>query len=258
MFTGLTRTRIATALFFLVVVTGPQARAQSPQQFAADATRVMALGDSIAAGYKAMPTTSGYAYLLYQDGVFDRIPHTLFCNAAVPGASSRDVLLYQVPQALIAPANGGFGAHYITLTVGGNDLLAILHFAATHPDQNEVLQFAKQVLGAYAQNLGQILAQLRAGLPQAKIFVANQYAIPEIQAILPFTDLVIDSFNGVVAQVVAQFPNAVIVDAHEAFLDKNSLLLVERPGASLFEVHLTNAGHRAMANAFSDVIDQNR
>jgi hypothetical protein len=29
----------------------------------------------------------------------------------VPGATSRDVLLHQVPQALIAPADGGFGAH---------------------------------------------------------------------------------------------------------------------------------------------------
>ena len=118
-----------------------------------------------------------------------------------------------------------------------------------------MLQFAQQVLGAYAQNLGQTLAQLRAGLPQAKI---NQDAIPEIQAILPFTDLVIDSFNAVVAQVVAQFPNVFLVDAHQAFLDRNSLLLVERPGSSPFEVHLTSAGHRAMAQAFKDVINQNR
>ena len=159
MLTLLSRTRIATTLLCLAVTAG-QARAQSQQQFAVDATRVMALGDSIAAGYEAMPVTSGYAYLLYQNGAFDRIPHTLFCNAAVPGASSRDVLLYQVPLALIAPAKGGFGAHYITLTVGGNDLLAILQFAATHPDQNEVLQFAQQVLGGYAQNLGQILVKL--------------------------------------------------------------------------------------------------
>src|SRR4029078_10403667 len=134
----------------------------------------MALEHSVAAGYKAMPVTSGYAYLLYQGGVFDRIPHTLFCNAAVPGASSRDVLLHQVPQALIVPANGGVCPHYITLTVGGNDLLAILHFAATHPDQSQVLQFAQQVLGDYARNLGQSLAQLRAGLPQATLLVATQ------------------------------------------------------------------------------------
>ena len=257
MITTPSRTCVAAALFCFLVA-GPQARAQSQQQFADDATRVMALGDSIAAGYKAMPVTSGYAYLLYQGGVFDRIPHTLFCNAAVPGASSRDVLLHQVPQALIVPVNGGFSPHYITLTVGGNDLLAILHFAATHPDQSQVLQFAQQVLGDYARNLGQSLAQLRAGLPQAKIFVANQYAIPEIQAILPFTDLVVDSFNAVVAQVVAQFPNVFLVDAHEAFLDRSSLLLVERPGSSPFEVHLTSAGHRAMAQAFKDVVDQNR
>jgi hypothetical protein len=35
---------------------------------AADATRYMALGDSIAAGYKAVPVTNAYPYLLYRKG----------------------------------------------------------------------------------------------------------------------------------------------------------------------------------------------
>ena len=77
------RTCVATALFCLLV-TGTQARAQSQQQSADDATRVMALGDSIAAGYKAMPVTSGYAYLLYQGGVFDRFSHTLVLQRGGP------------------------------------------------------------------------------------------------------------------------------------------------------------------------------
>jgi hypothetical protein len=81
MITTPSRTCVAAALFCFLVA-GTQARAQSQQQFADDATRVMALGDSIAAGYKAMPVTSGYAYLLYQGGVFDRVPHTLAQAAA--------------------------------------------------------------------------------------------------------------------------------------------------------------------------------
>ena len=83
----------------------------------------MALGDSIAAGYKMAPVTQAYPYLLYQGGAFDRMPHTLFNNLAAVGATSQDVLVHQVPQALIPAAIGGFGAKYITLTVGGNDIL---------------------------------------------------------------------------------------------------------------------------------------
>src|SRR3954467_13782269 len=113
------------------LTTTTPAMAQSPKILADDATRYMALGDSIAAGYKAMPVTEGYTYRLYQNGVFDVMPHTLFCNAAVPGATSSDVVLHQVPQAVIPFADGGFNPKYVTLTVGGNDLLSILHFMET-------------------------------------------------------------------------------------------------------------------------------
>ena len=58
---------------------------------AGDATRYMALGDSLAAGYQAVPVTKGYVYRLYDTETFDSIDHTLFANAAVPGASSSDV-----------------------------------------------------------------------------------------------------------------------------------------------------------------------
>src|SRR5512143_3444243 len=88
------------ALALGVALAAP-ASAQSPQQFDPDATRYMALGDSIAAGDKAMPATDGYAYLLYQDGVFDRVPHTLFNNISVVGATSEDLLNHQVPSAII-------------------------------------------------------------------------------------------------------------------------------------------------------------
>jgi len=218
----------------------------------------MALGDSIAAGYKAMPVTNGYAFRLYQNGVFDRIPHTLFNNAAVPGATSRDVLLYQVPQAVIPFESNGFNPKFITLTVGGDDLLAILSFAATEPDPNKVFAFAQQQIGAFAQNLAAILMTLRTHLPDAKIFASNQYTIPDIQAIIPFTDAVIDSFNGVISDVIGQFPSVYLVDVHSAFLGRNNLIEGERRNASVFEVHPTNVGHRVIEQAFAAMIAANK
>ncbi len=239
----------------LALLAVPAAIAQSQQQFDEDATRYMALGDSIAAGYKAMPVTEGYTYRLYLGGVFDRIPHTLFNNAAVVGATSEDVLRYQVPQAVIPPALGGFGAGYVTLTVGGNDLLKVLAFAQTGAPPDAVQAYAMQVLSQFAQNIAGILAGLRGGLPAAKIFVANQYPLPEIEALLPYAVDVIAAFNGSIAQVVAGAgPNVYVVDVHTAFLGRNNLVEGARPNVSIVETHPTNAGHRVIAKAFADVI----
>jgi lysophospholipase L1-like esterase len=127
---------------------------------AADATRYMALGDSIAAGYKAVPVTNAYPYLLYHKGVFDVIPHTLFCNASVPGATSADVLLH----------TGGASDY----SAGGRRICP----------------------GPYHLDCGR------------------------------------------------QRP-------------RRNLLLIERPGASAFETHMTSAGHQVMAGAFADVIGRN-
>jgi lysophospholipase L1-like esterase len=223
---------------------------------AADATRYMALGDSIAAGYLAVPVTKGYVYRLYDNGAFDSIDHTLFCNAAVPGASSADVLAHQVPQALIRSADGGFVPKYVTLTVGGNDLLSILHYIQSNPDPATVVPFATQVITQYGRNLGAILFQLRTGLPNAEVFLANQYALPEVEALVPLAAPMIAFFNDVINQVVGQFPtNVHVVDVHTAFLGRRDLLLADLPGVSPFETHPSNKGYQAMAKAFAAVVE---
>lgn len=251
--------RKCVVITMMAMVLAARASAQSPQILADDATRYLALGDSIASGFKVVPVTQGYPYVLYHEGVFDRVPHTLFANAAVPGATSRDVLLYQVPQAIIPFSQGGLNPRYITLTVGGNDLLSVLRFAATNPNPAQVQQFALQVLGQFAANLTGIVAALRAGLPDVQIFVSNQYTIPEIQAILPVTNAIVASFNAVVQSVVAQAgPDVFLVDVFGAFLGRNNLLWIDRPAGAAFEVHPTNAGQRVIAKAFADVIAANK
>ena len=72
--------------------------------------RILVLGDSLSAGYGAIPQTRGFAYRLYQQGVFDVANKTIFSNSSVPGATSGDVLAYQVPQAFI------FKPEVITIT----------------------------------------------------------------------------------------------------------------------------------------------
>ena len=229
---------LKTALrFFLVLglLLAGSARADVPWTFS-DNTRYMALGDSLAAGYGAMPATQGYAYLLYQQGVYDKTTNTLFANAAVPGATSSDVLAYQVPQAITR-----FRPGVLTLSVGGNDLLRILN--GENPSQ---------VIGEFQANLAEILCTLRHALPQSRIYLHNLYDVPEITAQVTGGLQAILAFNEVIAGV-AEACRAIVADVYTAFSGRNGLLLIERNGADQFEVHPTNAGYRAIANAFKEV-----
>lgn len=221
------------ALIFSVMV-----QAEQPWTFGNN-TRYLAMGDSLTAGQGAIPATRGYAYLLYQEGVYDGVSNTTFANAAIPGATSQQVLLFQVPSA----TQTGFLPHVITMTVGGNDLLSILNGA---PPQ--------QVLQAFLGNLGGILIQVCTQLPDTRIYVGNLYSIQNFP--VP-TDDVVNAFNQVVAGVVASV-NANfcagrirVADIHAAFSgSQEGLLLINRNGAGEFQVHPSNAGYRAIAQAF--------
>ena len=223
------------AILVLALLTVGAARADVPWTFSDD-TRYMALGDSLAAGYGAMLATQGYAYLLYQQGVYDQVSNTLFANAAVPGATSGDVLDHQVPQAITR-----FQPTVVTLSVGGNDLLSILGGADP-----------VQIIGQFQENLGRILCGLSQALPRSRIYVHNLYDVPEITSIVPGALDALHAFNAVIGGV-ARACGAIVADVYSAFSGRNGLLLIERNGAGQFEVHPTNAGYREMANAFRAV-----
>jgi len=213
---------------------GAPTRAEQPWTFSNN-TRYLALGDSLAAGYGAIPTTQGYAYLLYQQGVYAKTTNMIFANAAVPGVTSSHVLQHQVPQAAV------FQPHVVTLSVGGNDLLQIL--GGADPEA---------VLGQFANNLAQILCGLRELLPQSRVYVHNLYDIPEITSQVQGGLQAILAANVIVANA-AQVCGAVVADVYSAFEGRTGLLLIERRGAGLFEVHPTNAGYRQIAAAFKAV-----
>lgn len=209
--------------------------------------RYMSLGDSIAAGYKAQPATAGYAYQLYLDEIYGRTPDTVFANAAVPGATSSDVLNFQLPQVpLFAPG-------IVTMSIGGNDLLALLGDAPPTPEQVGV------VLTEFAGNLSQILVGLCSVMPEGgRIYLHNLYEIPEI----PGTTQVVPLFNGVMAEVVEGIVKVpvctdnviAVADVYSAFFGQRGLLLIERFEKKglldSFEVHPSDKGHRIIEDLF--------
>jgi len=226
--------KIIMSLVTLCLLFPAVVRAELPWQFDSH-TRYMAMGDSLVAGYGAIPATEGYVYLLYRSGAFDTIPNTIFCNAGVPGATSSDVLAYQVPQAI-----KNFRPGVITLSVGGNDLVRIMEGA----DPATVLQ-------EFQNNLIQIFLALKSApeTQNARIYISNLYSIPEI----PDSEVVVPIFNQIVAGVASSF-GVPVADVYSAFKGKNGLLLVDRHGADPLQIHPTNAGYRVMAKAFESVI----
>ncbi len=235
---------ISLASVVLVLGAVLPAAAELPWQFP-DHTRYMAMGDSLTAGYGAIPQTNGYAYVLYRTGVQDSLPHILFTNSAVPGVTSGEVMNYQVPQA------GLFRPDVVTLTVGGNDLLTILFGADP-----------ELVLAQYGGNLFSILMGLCTNSPGVQIYVGNLYSVP-----LPIdqnVEAVIGGFNFVVGNVTSQvydvFQNMGlgcgigVADLYSAFQGRSGLLLIERNNADPFEIHPTNAGYKVIAKAFKDAM----
>jgi lysophospholipase L1-like esterase len=238
------------------------APAESRREDAETETRYMAMGDSIAAGRGAMPQTEGYVYLLYRWGAIDDLHNTHLSNAAVSEATSANVLFHQLPQALPGPHGAGFRPDVITITVGGNDLLALLE----HPDPTDP-RLIEQVLSAFAQNMVGIFTTICKDphLRKARVFVSNQYAVPEIDEEIPGASFVVQLLNQTLATVARQF-RATIVDVHGAFEGRRGLLQgerrgsdrferrssdhFERSGSDRFEVHPTDKGHQVIARLF--------
>jgi len=235
---------LVAALMFLTLAGA--ANAQTWASFD-DNTRYLALGDSLSAGFEAKPVTQGFVFKLYQSGAIDSLNNLLFCAAAIPNATSADVLHYQVPQAHLFYANTGKSYRkVITLTVGGNDALSLLDAGG-----NIDLAGVPGMIQNYANNLAVILGSLVAGFPDVQIYVGNLYD-PKLP--IAGADVLVAYMNQTTATVTGLFPaNVTLVDIHSAFQGRSGLLLVEKKGVG-FNVHPTDAGYHVMSNTFASAI----
>jgi lysophospholipase L1-like esterase len=222
-----------------VLVFAASAVRAAPPFILGDNIRYLSMGDSFAAGKGAIPVTQGFAYLLYQDGVFGKITDVTFANAAVPGVDSAQVLAHQVPQALL-----DFEPHVITVYAGLNDIKTILGGA----DPNVVL-------GQLGQNMTGILCGLSTNLTDVTIIVGNFPDFPWLSAANPLVRQLIIAANQVVAGVASDC-GAKVADVFAAFDGRTGLFLHDRNGVSASEGHPTNLGYRVMEQAFIDAAMQ--
>jgi len=227
----------------------------------------VAMGDSVAAGEGAMPVTNGYAYRLYDHGVFGRKPEMDFSNIALRGARSWEFLNHQVPQLLCTGTNPR--PTVITVTVGAIDFL--------RGDQNiagiaaRIAEGVNRLLNNGTALVAAPVLEPPTGLPGAglpcprlsnvTILVSNYYSIPhpdpvvnaQLDAALSNFGPALQFFLGLVN--VPAGSRVALVDLYTPSIDRQGLVLIERrlgfTGPLNFEIHPTNAGHAFIAAQFA-------
>jgi lysophospholipase L1-like esterase len=204
----------------------------------------VSIGDSIAAGNGSSnpKTTSFVADLARDEGNLETL------NAAVAGATTRDVLEKQLPSVLAATAEADLA--FITISVGGNDLAGLIPNPACVQDPLPASCPLDDALRSVDANLREIMTTLRAAHPGTPIVLlaypnffsgtGHAFEAPAGR-VLPRLDVVIRA-------VAASFPHAGVADAAPAFEGRGPELThtLDR----VFDPHPTDAGHRLIADAF--------
>ena len=220
-----------------------------------------AMGDSVAAGEGALPVTNGYAYQLYDHGVFGQKQQMDFANLSVRGARSWDLRDHQVAQLLCATPR----PTVVTITAGANDFLR---------GDNNVPAIVSRVVEAVTILLhnGTPLVPVPVrdpvtGLPcprltNVTILVSNYYRIPHpVPAIAAQLDAALRGFDQVLSLLLPLVPvpagsKVAKVDLYTPSLERQGLVVIERrlgfEGPFDFDVHPTNLGHTFIARQFKE------
>jgi hypothetical protein len=224
----------------------------------------VAMGDSVAAGEGAMPVTNGYAYQLYEKGVFGTKQDTDFANVAVRGGRSWEVRDHQVAQVLCAePAQR---PTVVTITAGANDFLRgdvnVPAIAGRVAEAiNLLLNNDSGLVGAPV--LDPVTRTPCRALANVTILVSNYYRIPHpVPQMAAQLDAALQGFDQALRfwlQFVAvpQGSRISIVDLYSASEGRQGLVTIERRlgygGPFDFDVHPTNLGHAFIAREFEAV-----
>ena len=225
----------------------------------------LGMGDSWAAGEGAMPVTSGYAYRLYDHGVFGRKQQTDFANIGMRGSRTWELLQHQVPQALCTePAQR---PTIVTIMSGGNDFLeGDTDIPAT---AGRVVQAIHLLLNnddaAYVAN--PVIDPVRLlpcrALSHVTILVGNYMRIPHPEpAIAAQLDAALQGFDQALRFLIATQVHVpagsrvAVVDTYTPSVGRDNLVTISRrfgySGPFSFDFHPTNYGHAFIAQQFAE------
>jgi lysophospholipase L1-like esterase len=206
----------------------------------------IALGDSVAYGIGAPdPNGQGYAGLFYANYLKRVQPDLLaYRNLAVPGETSSSFLavsngksqLQRFQEEIAAAAKAGLRVSPVTLTIGGNDILAV---------EGKSNSEREAALARFDTNLSRILSEIKTQIGQADLLVTTYYN--PLAYNTGGNDIESDwfrRFDGVIRQRV-QEKGAKIVDftSPVAGNEKNLTWITSN------DVHPTPTGHAVLAEA---------
>lgn len=206
----------------------------------------IALGDSVAYGIGAPdPNAHGYAGLFYANYLKRVQPDLLaYRNLAVPGETSSSFLaiaggksqLQRFKDEVAAAAKAGWRVSPVTLTIGGNDILAV---------EGKSNAEREAALARFDTNFSRILDEIKTQIGQADLLVTTYYN--PLAYNTGGNDIESDwfrRFDGIIRQRI-QEKGAKIVDftSPVAGDEKNLTWITSN------DVHPTPAGHAVLAQA---------
>ena len=264
------RIRAAVALAWLAAALA----IGSPVAAAQPSTAYVSLGDSLAWGDGAsVPSETGYTALLAD--YFAGIPHggaKSWTNLAVRGETTESFLAGQLGAAFAAIGDPNTDTRVVTLSLGGNDVGALLNDPSDACVQNpssatcqaQVVAALQGAAQRYPIVLGSIAAALGSDPDGATVYVMTVYnpfgglGAPyenAVDGVLLGNDLRIDcsatdpmafGLNDIIACTAGAF-GMTVVDAYPVIGD--DALGLTHIGEGTFDTHPTDEGHALLAKA---------
>lgn len=260
---------IIAATFLALAVSVPVGAAEPP-------TRYVAVGDSLAWGDGAStPTETGYVALLAD--YFAGAPHgsaKSLLNFAVRGETTASILDGQVGAAMAAIGDPSTDTRVVTLSLGGNDVGALLNDPGDPCVQDPTSLTCRLLVAGALQGvaerfpvvLGSISAALAADDGSERLYVMTVYNPfgglgdpyeSAVDAVLVGSDLAIDcgaaatnptaaGLNDIISCTALAF-GATVVDAYPVIGD--DALALTHIGEGTFDTHPNDDGYALLAKA---------
>lgn len=202
------------------------------------------LGDSLAAGQTPnQAIDAGYTDLISQELKRSNLLGFYSKGLAFPGYTTSDVLkTVQTTEAKQLLAN----ATLVTISAGANDLLRLVQVKPASGMVAYQQVSANFALNNVRKNMKEIIKEVQAAAPKAKIYVMGYYfAYPHVhESQKEGIGKELDNLHAIL-QTVAEQAGATYVSVEESFDGKEKELI-----PTIGDVHPTLEGYRQMANAF--------
>jgi lysophospholipase L1-like esterase len=211
----------------------------------------VSIGDSIATGNGASdpPSTSFAALLAAREEVS-------LHNLAVAGATTQDVLDAQLGRALV-PIQADRAA-FVTISVGGNDLATLIPNGECVEDPVPASCPLDEALATVEANLSSIVAYIRdanSRVPIVLLAYPNLFSGTGHAWEAP-AGRVLPALGGVVRAIAARYDHVAVADPSTAFEGHGDELTHVLDAQ--FDPHPNDAGHRVIADAFAEAVEQAR